>query len=72
MTELLGLDNLLSELVLVLGLAMLAGNGFALIQHRRGQRPVKAEGEMRRGRVIWLLSVGVLLTFWGAVSLWAS
>jgi hypothetical protein len=69
--DLLGLDTLLAELVLGLGLALLAGNGFALIQAWRGTRPDSVEGDLRRGRVWFLLVVGLLMALWGGFSLLA-
>ncbi len=71
MVDLLGLDTLLAELVLGLGLALLAGNGFAWIQARRGARPDAATGDIRRGRVWFLMIVGLLMALWGGFSLLA-
>ncbi len=67
--DLLGLDDLLAQLIGAVGLAMVLGNGWAIIQHRRGRAPEKAEGEFRPARAWWLLSVGVVITAWGAASL---
>lgn len=67
-TDILGLDDLFAELVLGLGLAILVGNAFAYYKHRKGERPAGAEGEFRPGRVVFFLTVGVLITTWGAVS----
>lgn len=71
MSELLGLDAIFAELVLGLGLAILAGNGLAWYRQRRGEKPAGVEGEFRAGRVIFLLAVGVLMTAWGALSVFA-
>lgn len=70
MLELLGIDSLLSQMVLALGLAIVGGNGFALYKHRRGERPQGAEGdaELRVGRVAFLMVVGTLMAVWGGVS----
>ena len=68
--ELLGLDTLLAQIILGLGVAMLAGNAFAVFQHRRGRAPSGA-GEFRAGRAYWLMAVGVVITIWGAASLLA-
>lgn len=68
MTDLLGLDDIFAELVLGLGLALLIGNGLAWFKHRRGERPAGVEGEFRPGRVWFLATVGILMTVWGAVS----
>jgi hypothetical protein len=72
MSELLGLDEIFSELVLGLGLAILVGNGLAFYRHRRGEKPAGVEGEFRVGRVIFLLVVGLLMTTWGAVSVFTA
>lgn len=68
-TELLGLDDLMAQLILAVGAAMVLGNGFAIIQHRRGRHPAQADGEFHSGRAWWLLGVGVLITVWGIASL---
>jgi len=67
--DILGLDSLFAELVTGLGLALLVGNGLAWWKHRKGQRPTGVAGEFRRGRVIFLLVVGVLMTLWGVASI---
>jgi hypothetical protein len=68
-TELLGLDELLAQLILAVGAAMVLGNGFAIFQHRRGKRPQAEPGEFRTARAWWLLAVGLLITVWGLASL---
>ena len=67
--DILGLDALLAQLILAVGAAMVLGNGFAIIQHKRGRAPEKAGGEFRKGRAWWLLGVGAIITLWGAASL---
>ncbi|HEX7098874.1 MAG TPA: hypothetical protein VF377_06505 [Acidimicrobiia bacterium] len=69
MSDLLGLDEILAELILGLGLALIAGNGYAWYRHRRGEKPAGVEGEFRTGRVVFLLVVGAVMAVWGAVSL---
>jgi len=68
-SDLLDLNSLLAQLIGAVGLAMVLGNGFAIIQHHRGRTPAKAEGEFRAGRAWWLLGVGVIITLWAAASL---
>lgn len=67
--DLLGLDTLLAQLILALGAAMVLGNGYAIYQNKRGRKPQKTAGEFRPSRAWWLLSVGAIITIWGAVSL---
>jgi len=68
--DLFDFDNLLPELVLALGLALLIGNGLAWWKHRRGETPKDVpDAVYRSGRVLFLIAVGVLLTVWGAVTL---
>ena len=67
--DILGLDSLIAQVVLAIGGAMVLGNGFAIIQHRRGRAPKGATGEFRAPRAWWLLGVGFVITLWGAASL---
>jgi hypothetical protein len=63
-------ENLLPELIVGLGLALLVGNGLAWRRHRQGRAPEGVEdAQYRGGRVAFLLVVGALMTVWGAVSL---
>lgn len=63
-------ENLLPELVVALGLALIVGNGLAWWKHRQGAAPEGVENaRFRPGRVIFLVSVGVLLTTWGTLTL---
>ncbi len=71
LTELLGLDTLLAQLILAVGAAMVIGNGFAIYQHSRGRQPKGEVGEFRRARAWWLLGVGLLISLWGVGSLLA-
>jgi len=70
MAEFLDIQNLLPELILGLGLALLVGNGIAWWRHRQGQVPEGVEeAQYRPGRVRFLSIVGLIMTVWGAVSL---
>ena len=68
--DLFDFENLLPELILALGLALLIGNGLAWWKNRRGEAPPDVEeATYRPGRVRFLLVVGVVLVVWGAVTL---
>ncbi|GMQ84923.1 MAG: hypothetical protein BMS9Abin07_0488 [Acidimicrobiia bacterium] len=67
--DIFDLDRLLVLMLLAIGLALIAGNGFAIIQARRGRAPKGEEGEFRPSRAWWLLAVGTVMTLWGLASL---
>lgn len=67
--DVLDLNRLLVLMLLAIGLALVVGNGFAIIQARRGKKPKGEVGEFRPGRAWWLLAVGVVMTLWGLASL---
>lgn len=70
MTELLGIDDILPELIIGLGLALLIGNGLAWWKNRQGETPEGVEdAAYRPGRVRFLMSVGAVMTVWGVISL---
>ncbi len=70
MGDLFDIENLLPELVVGLGLALLVGNGLAWWKHRKGETPTGVDGaQYRAGRVAFLMVVGVVMTVWGTVSL---
>lgn len=69
--DIFDLDSLLAQLILGLGAALVIGNGFALVQAKRGVKPKGAEGDLRRGRAWFLLAVGLVIATWGATSLLA-
>ena len=65
MADFLGLDILLAQMMLAIGLAMVAGNGFAMWKNSRGEAPKEAKGAYRPGRVRFLLAIGILISVWG-------
>jgi len=69
LVEILDLNRLLVLMVLAMGLAMVVGNGFAIWQHQRGNKPKGEEGEFRGPRAYWLVGVGLVMTTWGLLSL---
>lgn len=69
MEKILSLDLLIKQIALAFGLAMLVGNLYAIIQNKRGATPKGSTGTFRTVRAYWLLTVGTLITTWGAVSL---
>jgi hypothetical protein len=69
--EFLDLNVLVKQMALAFGLAMVIGNVYALYKHRKGDKPKGEEGEFRAGRAAWLISVGLVIGIWGAVSLLA-
>ena len=69
--DIFNLNELLAQLILTLGAALVIGNVYALIQNRRGIKPKNMEGELHRGRAWWLIAVGLVITVWSGVSLLA-
>jgi len=71
MIEALGLDSLFAEMIFAIGLAVVAGNGYAYYQHRRGERPDDADEDARfnTGRVVFLSTIGSLMAIWGGISI---
>ena len=62
-------DSLFKQLVLALGAALILGNGYAIYQNRKGNKPEGETGEFRAVRAWWLLGVGVVIGSWGLASL---
>ena len=68
MGDIVGVDQIFPELILGVGLALLIGNSLAMWKNQRGEQPAGVEGEFRPGRAWFLMGVGVVMTVWGAVS----
>jgi hypothetical protein len=69
MEQLLDLNLLIKQIALAFGAAMVLGNGYAIIQNKRGKAPKGETGGFRAGRAYWLFAVGLLIAIWGGVSL---
>lgn len=71
MLDFIGVDTLLAELTVALGLAVVIGNGLAFYKARRGERPkgMEEEAEFRPSRAMFLIGAGVLMTAWGIASI---
>ncbi len=67
--DIFNLNELLAQLILAVGGALLIGNAYALIQARRGVKPKNMATELRRGRAWWLMAVGLVIAVWGLASL---
>lgn len=68
--DLFDFENLLPQLILALGLALVIGNGLAWWKHRKGEAPAEVENaQFRPGRVRFLILVGLVLVVWGLVTL---
>jgi len=67
--QLIDLDLLVKQMALAFGAAMVLGNGFAIIQNKRGKAPKGETGQFRAVRAYWLFGVGLLVAIWGAASL---
>lgn len=70
MGDLFDFENLPTQIILALGLALVIGNGLAWWKNRRGEPPEEVEdARYRPGRVRFLMVVGVILAVWGLVTL---
>lgn len=71
MLDFIGVDTLLAELVLAIGLAVIIGNGLAFYKNSRGERPegVDEQSEFRPSRALFLIAAGALMTAWAVASI---
>jgi hypothetical protein len=71
MLDFIGVDTLLAELTVALGLALVIGNGLAFYKARRGEKPagVDEKAEFRPSRAVFLMTAGVLMATWGVASI---
>jgi uncharacterized membrane protein YqaE (UPF0057 family) len=61
MADIFDLDRLLTQMVPALGVALMAGNAYALFIDHRGVGPDDGEGEILRPRAWFLPPVGMLI-----------
>ena len=69
MAEILGLDTLVAQMILAIGLALVAGNSWAVLRHFQGRPPPGQRGAFRPRRAAFLILAGALMVIWSAVSL---
>ncbi|MEX1003797.1 MAG: hypothetical protein WD990_05285 [Acidimicrobiia bacterium] len=71
MLDFIGVDTLLAELVLAIGLAVVIGNGLAFYKNSRGEKPegVDEQSEFRPSRALFLIAAGVLMAAWSLASI---
>ena len=69
MADWFDLDNLLAQMILALGAALLIGNLAAIVMDRRGMRPKGSIGDLRHSRAWFLAGVGLVIAVWGLASL---
>jgi hypothetical protein len=69
--DFIGVDTLLAELTVALGLAVVIGNGLAFYRARRGEKPggVDPSAEFRPSRALFLMVAGALVATWGIASI---
>lgn len=67
--DILGINSLFAEMIAGIGLAIVVGNGYALWRSRGGRRPDDVPGDLRKGRVLFLMAVGTMMTVWAVASL---
>lgn len=71
MLDFIGVDTLLAELTVALGLAVLIGNALAFYKARRGEKPdgVDPSAEFRPARALFLMAAGAVVATWGIASI---
>ena len=71
MLDFIGVDTLIAELTVAIGLAVVVGNGLAFYKARRGQRPegVQPDATFRPARAVFLVGAGTLMAAWGLASI---
>lgn len=69
MAEILGLDILVTQMILALGLALIVGNAWAAVRHRKGRPPPGERGAFRPRRAAFMIGAGALMVIWSLVSM---
>lgn len=69
MAEILGLDILVTQMILAIGLALLAGNAWAVFRHLKGRPPPGQRGSFRPRRAAFMMTAGALMVIWSLVSM---
>lgn len=68
--DLFDFDQLLPQMLLAVGLAMIVGSALAWFKYRRGEAPKGVQdAQFRPGRTVWMLVVGTILSLWAGISL---
>ena len=71
MAEILGLDVLVTQMILAIGLALVAGNGWAALRNMRGRPSPGQRGDFRPRRAVFLIMAGILMIIWRVASLFS-
>lgn len=67
--DILGLDILVTQMILAVGLALVAGNAWAAVRHLKGRPPPGRSGAFRPRRAAFMIGAGALMVIWSLVSL---
>jgi hypothetical protein len=68
--DLFDVDQLLPQMLLAVGLAMIVGSALAWFKHRSGGTPKGVgDAQFRPGRTVWMMVVGTILSLWAGISL---
>lgn len=71
MADILGLDILVTQMILAIGLALLAGNAWATVRHLKGRPPPAQRGSFRPRRAGFMMAAGTLMVIWGLASIFS-
>ena len=71
MAEILGLDILVTQMILAIGLALIAGNVWAVVRHVTGRPPPGQRGSFRPRRAAFFITAGALMVIWSLASVFS-